>query len=124
MNNTTDHIFTPKDASLESRIEAYRHVYEAWLTAEASCTYLNDDEWGASLEDKDEVERALDISIRSLYMSSDAFTREELAEAKRAHLIQSHEAQDIIANQCQGEMRSVREESSHASDSSEQSQTR
>ena len=124
MNDTTDHIFTPKDDSLEARIEAYRNVYEAWQNAEASCKFLDDDEWAESLGSREEVERALDISIRSLRIASNAFTREEIAEARKTDLIQNHEAQEIIANQRQGEMQSVREESSQSSDSSEQSQRR
>ena len=45
----TEHIFNPKDNSLEARIDAYKGVYEAWLNAEASMSFVDDDEWGESL---------------------------------------------------------------------------
>jgi hypothetical protein len=68
----TAHIFTPKDDSLEARIDAYRRVHEVWLNAEASAKFLDNDEWSDTLGDRYEVEQALNISIRSLYIAADS----------------------------------------------------
>ena len=83
MNNTTDHIFTPKDSSLEARIDAFRNVYEAWQNAEASMRFADDSQWKDSLGSKEEIQEALNISIRSLNLASGSFSKEEIREAQK-----------------------------------------
>ena len=124
MNNTTDHIFTPKDSSLEARIEAFRNVYEAWQNAEASMKFADDNGWKDTLGSKEEIQEALNISTRSLHLATSTFSKEEIRQAQKNNLLQTHEVQKIVSTQRQGEMQSAREQSSQASDSSEQSQKR
>ena len=122
--NDTAHIFTPQNDSLESRIEAFRHVYESWQNAEASMRFADDDQWKDTLGSKEEIQEALNISDRSLHLASGSFSKEEIRQAQKNNLLQTHEVQKIVSTQRQGEMQSAREHSSEASDSSEQSQKR
>ena len=103
----TAHIFNPKDDSLEARAEAYRQVYQAWLNAESSLKFLEDDEWSDTLGDKEEVERALNISIHSLQIASDSFTKEEIAEARKANLLEDHEVLELIQSKRQQESQTM-----------------
>ena len=103
----TAHIFTPKDDTLKARAEAYRQVYQAWLNAESSLKFLEDDEWSDTLGDREEVERALSISIHSLQVAADAFTKEEIAEARKAQLIEDHEALELIQSKRQQESQAM-----------------
>ncbi len=119
--NETAHIFTPRDDTLKSKVEAYRRVYQAWLNAEASIKLHDDDNWHDTLGDREDIKQALDISIHSLSVAADSFTREDLLEAKKAHLIEDEEILELTQNQRQNEMRKLRE-SSQFFKSSEQSQ--
>lgn len=69
----SENIFNPIDGSLEARVEAYKRVHEAWLNAEASLKYLENDEWADTLGDREEVKKALDISINSLNIAANSF---------------------------------------------------
>ena len=97
----TAHTFNPTDDSLEARVATYRRVYQSWLDAEASLKCLDDDEWSDTLGDREEVEQALDISIRSLQVASDAFTKQEVLKAKEAGLIDSHEMGELLTEKRQ-----------------------
>ncbi len=117
----TAHIFHPKDDSLEARIEAYRNVHQAWLNAEASLRYMENegDDWRDIVGEREDVARALDITAHSLYVASDSFTRQEISEAKNRQLISESEALDLIENKLQSEMRSIRESQSDSHSSSQ-----
>ncbi|MCU7881242.1 MAG: hypothetical protein KZQ66_10110 [Candidatus Thiodiazotropha sp. (ex Lucinoma aequizonata)] len=103
-----EHIYTPEDDSLEARISAYKTVREAWLNAEASLKFLNDDEWSDSLGEREEVAQACDISIRSLHMATEAITQDELHKAQEHGLLNSDEVREFIQDKRQQEMQSIR----------------
>ena len=105
----TAHIFTPKDDSLEARADANRSVYQAWMNAEASLKFLEDDEWRDTLGDREEVQQALDISIHSLHVAADAFSKEDIAKARADHLLETVEADELIQTKRQQEMKTLRE---------------
>ena len=90
-------------------IDAYRNVYEAWQNAEASMRFADDDQWKDTLGSKEEIQEALQISAQSLHFASSSFSKEEIREAQKNNLLQTHEVQKIVSSQRQGEMRSVRE---------------
>ena len=104
----SQHIYTPDGDSLEARISAYKTVREAWLNAEASLKFLNDDGWSDRLGDREEVERACDISIRSLSMATAAITQDELRKAQEQGLLNSDEVRDLIQDKRQQEMQTIR----------------
>lgn len=114
----TAHIFHPKDDSIEARVEAYRNVHQAWLNAEASLKFMDDDEWGDTLGNREEIEKALQVSIHSLRVASNSFSKEEISEAKNSGLIDESEALDIIQNKLQDEMNSIRDGQSQSHSSS------
>jgi len=105
----SEHIYTPENDSLEARISAYKTVREAWLNAEASLKFLNDDEWSDRLGDREEVEQACDISIRSLSMATAAITQDELHKAQEHGLLNSDEVREFIQDKRQQEMQSIRD---------------
>ena len=59
----SEHIYTPENDSLEARISAYKTVREAWLNAEASLKFLDDDLWADRLGDRGDVEKAYEIKF-------------------------------------------------------------
>ena len=104
----SEHIYTPENDSLEARISAYKTVREIWLNAEASLKFLNDDEWSDSLGDRDQVEQACYISIRSLSMATKAITQDELHQAQEQGLLNSDEVREFIQDKRQQEMQTIR----------------
>jgi hypothetical protein len=114
----TAHIFTPQDDSLEARIDAYKSVYEAWFNAEASLKFLDDEEWSDTLGDREEVEQAHKISVRSLEMATSAIKKSEISQARKQGLLSDDVAQELTHTKRQQEMKDIRD-SQQASDSSE-----
>ena len=113
--DSTAHIFNPKDNSLEARIVAFKTVYQAWQNAEASCKFMDDNEWHESLGTREEIEDALNISIHSLDVAAHAFTKEDIIQVQKENLLEDHHIQEIIAQQRQGDMQNVRNHSQSAS---------
>ena len=103
-----EHIYRPDGDSLEARISAYKTAREAWLNAEASLKFLNDDEWSDSLGEREEVAQACEISIRSLYMAAEAITQDELYQAQEQGLLNSDEVRELIQDKRQQEMQTIR----------------
>lgn len=118
----TAHIFTPKDDSLEARAEAYRSVYQAWLNAEASLKFSEDDDWRDTLGEREEIQQALDISIHSLDMAVEAFSNEDIAKLKTEHLLEDAEVVELVRTQRKLEMQAIRAEQQQDSDESSFSQ--
>jgi ATP:corrinoid adenosyltransferase len=104
----TEHIYTPQDNSLSERIRAYCTVREAYLNAEASLKFLDDDEWADRLGDRKDVEKAYEISVRSLHMATEAITQDELHQAQEQGLLNSDEVREFIQDKRQQEMQTIR----------------
>lgn len=115
----TAHIFTPKDDSLEARAKAYCNVYQAWQNAEASLKFHENDEWRDTLGEREEVQQALDISIHSLDVAAESFSKEDIAKAKAEHLLENSEVVELVRTQRKLEMRAIREEQQQDQDSDE-----
>ena len=119
----TAHIFHPKNDSFEARIDAYRSVYKAWMNAEASLKFLDDDEWADTLGDREEVEYALQVSIQSMELAANTFSQEEISKAREKHLLKEDEVATLIQDKRKLQMRESRLQQQH-SESSEQRQKR
>lgn len=117
----TAHIYTPQDESLEERIRAYRSVREAYINAEASVRALDDEEWANRLGEREEIERAFDISARSLQMATKAISQDELKQAQNEGLLSKDEVVGLVQSKRQQEMRDSRDKS-RASESTSSSQ--
>ncbi|MEL6710823.1 MAG: hypothetical protein AAFO08_03800, partial [Pseudomonadota bacterium] len=89
-----EHIYTPQDSTLEARIKAYKQVHTAWLQAEASLKFLEEDEWSDTLGDRDEVEQAYQIAVRSLSIAEQDLSLEEVSRALEKNLLESWEARE------------------------------
>ncbi len=113
----TEHIYTPRGNSLEARIQAYRTVYEAYLNTEASLKFLDEDGWADTLGDREAVEQAYKISVRSLKMATEAFKQDELDHARRQGLLAEDEIQEIIQSKRLRQIKGIRKEN-QSSDSS------
>lgn len=114
-------IFNPVDDSLEARVDAYRSVHKEWLNAEASLQFIENDEWGDTLGDREEVQKALSISTSSLYYAADSFTEEEVSEASKTHLLESEEAQELLENKRHHELQKLQNREAQDSDTFENS---
>lgn len=115
----SENIFNPIDGSLEARVEAYRRVHEAWLNAEASLKYLENDEWADTLGDREEVKKALDISINSLNIAANSFSKEDISEARERKLLSDDEAIELVHTKRKQEQKSSLHSERQDSDYSE-----
>ncbi len=104
-----EHIYTPEDDSLEARISAYKTVREAWLNAEASLKFLDDDLWADRLGDRDNVEEAYRISTRSLQMATDAISQDEIQKGIAQGFVDVSEAREFMQHKRREEMQSIRD---------------
>jgi len=105
----TEHIYTPQENSLSERIRAYCAVREAYLNAEASLKFLDDDEWADRLGDREDVEKAYEISVRSLHMATEAIKQDELNEAVSQDLLSLDNVREVMQHKLQQEMKSIRD---------------
>ena len=105
----SEHIYTPDGDSLEARISAYKAVREAWLNAEASLKFLDDDLWADRLGDRDNVEEAYRISTRSLKMATDAISQDEIQIAITQGFVDADEAREFMQHKRREEMQSIRD---------------
>ena len=105
----SEHIYTPENDSLEARISAYKTVREAWLNAEASLKFLDDDLWADRLGDRGDVEKAYEINVRSLHMATEAIKQDELNEAVSQDLLSPDDAREFMQHKRREEMQSIRD---------------
>ncbi len=116
----TENIFTPHDDTLSERIRAYRSVHEAYTNAEASLKFINDEEWADRLGEKEEIEQAYEISVRSLQMATNAIHQDELKQAQTQGFLSDKELQELIQSKRKNEMNELRD-SKQETDSREHS---
>jgi len=89
------HIFSPVDGSLESRVQAYRDVYRAWMSAEMSLKYAHDPEWSRTLGTEHEIEAGYQASIQGMKKALADISIEDIDEAQDRGLIDAKEAKQI-----------------------------
>lgn len=101
-------IFNPKDNSLEEKINAYKNVYKAYLNAEASVSFAEDEEWEYTLGEE-EIEEAYKIMADSLKVATSKISTDEMQQAKEQGLINKHELFEFIQDKRQQEIKSSRQ---------------
>lgn len=120
----SEHIYTPKDNSLESRIGAYHIVRDAYRNAEAGLKYLDDDLWSDRLGGEESTKKAFEVSARSLKMATEAVDQKELQAAMAHGWLDADEAREFMQLKRKVEMQSIREgqKSSHSQKDSQRRQ--
>ena len=118
----TENIFNPQDNSLESRISAYVGVYDAWLNAELSLKFLDDELWSEVLGEREDVEMAYRIASNSLDSATRSITQDEILRAKKQGLVSDDQVSYFIQNKRQQEMKKMRD-NTKLSQSSQHSQS-
>ena len=81
---------------------------EAWLNAEASLKFLDDDLWEGRLGDRQDVEKAYEISVRSLHMATEAIKQDELNEAVTQNLLNPDDVKELMQHKRREDMLSIR----------------
>ena len=89
------HIFNPTDDSLESRMNAYRDVHQAWMCAEMSLKYADDPEWKGTLGTQEEIEAGYQVSIQGMRKALASISIEDIDKAQDRGFIDASEAKQM-----------------------------
>ena len=81
--------------------------------------YLENDEWADTLGDREEVKEALDISINSLNIAANSFSKEDISEARERKLLSDDEAIELVHTKRKQEQKSSLRSERQDSDYSE-----
>ncbi len=114
------HIFNPKDDSLTERVSAYRSVHDAYMNAEASVKFLDDEGWEETLGEREEVELAYEVALRSLQIATQSIGLEDLLQIEEQNLLDSSELQELVENKRYHQIRESRDRSQNSHSSNHQ----
>lgn len=114
----SEHIYTPKDDSLDERLRAYTVTKTAYANAEASLSAITDPEWRDRLGDRESIEEAKEISARSLYMSVNAISHDDIQSASQQQLLSKAEILELTRQKRQQDAEKMRDTQKYSSKSS------
>ncbi|OMH28056.1 hypothetical protein [Motiliproteus sp. MSK22-1] len=104
-----DHIFTPADDSLESRVAAYKNVMQAHQNVERSLELAHDEEWGDRLGSVEEIRYAQMVTQNSLSLAAKSLQSSELSQAKDRGLLSVDDLKKINAIKAKSELQEQRQ---------------
>jgi len=111
------HIFTPKDDSLQEKINAYKNVLKAYRNVELSLKRVKEKGKDDTLGSIEEIKQAYNITQTSLQKAISSFTPPELEQAKEKKLLTTDELKETRVQRRKAKMSDFRQsQKSHKKD--------
>lgn len=116
------HIADPEDDSLESRMRYFQTVSKAHERVKESLSMLHEKHWADNLGEREEVEKAAEITANSLHRALQDLDEDDFQEAEELGYVKKKDLRKFIELKRAQEMRDIRDEKYATSEDTQQFQ--